>query len=276
MTSEAAKGQVAIALRDAPFQHGPWGEPLSVMRPLFLGSTADLPVLPDSSIQAVAGEASVPLDWSLPMGDLAQTYLFTRVRIQFEKTTAIVENAADRKRYRMQEEEILALRNTMCLWSQIRDFCSTRVGKFVELDEALKMGSSRDHELRDIVECRPASFAVSMLPSYQVEAVEHARAQEEGANMEVEAERLKVREARWTFFQAALLRDQQKLRQIQGAPETLAAAKHWKQMAWRLQQAKAGEKAVKAYMDKYCRTHCVKQKEHAQQLINEYRSFVDP
>lgn len=209
------------------------------------------------------------------MSEDAQGWLFTRIRLQFEKATAILDTPGDKKKYRMAEEELQQLRHIMCLWSQIREFCSTRMTKFSELDNGLLSGATRDHELRDLLDCKPSSFALSMLPSHQREAVELAQAQEQGASLEVEAERLKVREARWNFFLAALERDQKKLRQIDGAPEKIQALKHRKQMQWRMNQAKIGEKTVKAYMDRYCRVHVVKQKEHAQQCINEYRTFVE-
>ena len=92
--------------------------------------------------------------------------------------------------------------------------------------------------------------------------------------MEVEAERVKVRQHRWAFFQQALERDQAKLRQMADAPQKIAAMKHRKQMAWRLSQAKQGEKAVRSYMDKFLRCQTVAKVEHAQQKINEFRSFV--
>ena len=84
-----------------------------------------------------------------------------------------------------------------------------------------------------------------MLPSAQREASEKAQLAEEGACMQVEQERLKVRDARWQYFQAALERDQANWKQICEAPDKLASLKHRKSVQWRIGQAKAGEKAVK-------------------------------
>ena len=52
------------------------------------------------------------------------------------------------------------------------------------------------------------------------------------------------------------------------------ALRHRKQMAWRLIQARNGEKLVKSYMDKFLRADIVPKVELAQQKINEFRSFV--
>ena len=136
-----------------------------------------------------------------------------------------------------------------------------------------RMGNS-NLELRELLEQRPPCFSTSMLSSHQKQALEDVRAAEEGATLEAEAERLKVRDARWTWFQHALERDQAILRQIGSAPEKIQALRHRKQMAWRLIQARNGEKLVKSYMDKFLRADIVPKVELAQQKINEFRSFV--
>ena len=218
-TSERATEQVMISMRDAPFSFGPWGETFSILGWMFLDSTVDLLAVPDCGLVPAVHEATIALDWSLPMTADSQTYLFTRVRMQFEKSTAIIENPADRRRYRLCEEDLMSLRNLMCLWSQIRAFCSTRLGTFSDFDHAITSGNSKDHELREILEQKPARFSLSMLPCAQKHALEEVRAAEEGATLEAETERLKVREARWQWFQAALARDQVLLRQVVAAPE---------------------------------------------------------
>lgn len=269
-----ATQQVMISMKDAPFSFGPWGETFSILSWLFLDSTVDLLAVPDCGLVPAVHEATIALDWSLPMTAESQTYLFTRVRMQFEKSTAIIENPADRRRYRLCEDDLMGLRNLMCLWSQIRAFCSTRLGTFSDFDQAITSGNSKDHELREILDQKPPRFSLSMLPCAQKHALEEVRAAEEGATLEAETERLKVREARWQWFQAALARDQVLLRQVVAAPEKIQAMKHRKQMSWRLVQAKNGEKVVRSYMDKFLHCEIVAKVELAQQKINEYRSFV--
>ena len=115
-----------------------------------------------------------------------------------------------------------------------------------------------------------------MLPSAQKHALEEVRNQEESACMEVEKERLAVRDARWLWFQNALQRDQEKLQLCQDAPKKLEAMKHRKQATWRLEQAKVGERVIKSYKEKFLRTDLVQKPELTQQKINEFRSFVVP
>ena len=121
---------------------------------------------------------------------------------------------------------------------------------------------------------RPTQFGISMLPSAQREALESVRKQEEGQSLEVEKERLAVRDARWAFFQGALARDQEKLNMIQEAPAQIDALRHRKNMQWKLEQARQGEKVIKAYQEKYLRCDLVSQAALVQQKVNEFRSFV--
>ena len=246
------------------------------MKFLFMDSSANLTPIATSDVMPVNNEATITINWALPLNGETQGFLFQRIRKAFERATAIVDNPQDRKRYRMSEEDLFALRNLMCLWFQIRDFCSTRISSFDELDNAICSGSTKDHELQQILDCKPVQFGISMLPSSQREALEAVRQQEEGQNFEVERERLAVRDARWSFFQAALARDQAKLRMIQEAPAKIDSLRHRKRMQWRVEQAKLGEKVIKAYKDKFLRCDLVNKAELAQQKINEFRAYVVP
>ena len=61
LTGDAARAQVLIALKDNPFQYGPWGEPLSMMKPLYLKSVVNLTSIPQTSASLVPleGEATI-------------------------------------------------------------------------------------------------------------------------------------------------------------------------------------------------------------------------
>lgn len=273
-SSEEALAEVEIALKDAPFAFGPWGEQLAGMKILFVGSTSNLCTVPDCGMTPMAGESSIPLNWALPLTGRAQGFLFHRIRKHFESATAIVDDVQDKKKYRMNEDDLLMVRNILVLWDQIRDFCSTRLSNFADLDKGLLGASAKDHELRQLLDERPGSFSCSMLPSAQKEAQETLRKNEDAISMEVEKERLKVRDTRWQYFVAALARDQAILRQVDGAPAKIEALRHRKQVAWRMAQSKIGDKVVRSYMDKYLRCNIVDKVEHAQQLVNEYRAFV--
>lgn len=274
LTSDAAHEEVTVSLRDGPFQFGPWGEQLSILKFIFLESTAGLAPMSACEIAPASNEATITINWALQMDATAQGILFQRIRRTFERATAIIDQPSDRKKYRMGQEELMNLRNMICLWCQIRQFCSTRVANYADLDRAICTGNTKDHELQPVLDSRPAQFGVSMLPCAQKQAMEAIREQEEGASLEVEKERLAVRDARWAFFKNALQRDQDKLQMAQEAPSKLEALKHRKQVAWRLEQAKTGEKVIKSYKDKYFRCDLVTKPELAQQKINEYRSFV--
>ena len=274
LTCEAAHEQVRISLRDGAFQFGPFGEQLSVHKFLFMESTAGLSALPGCEMMPAASEPTVTINWALCMDDISQKILFTRVRKTFERATAIIDQPSDRKKYRMTEEDLYNTHNLVCLWTQIRSFCSSRTSQFEALDGAIGLNNSKDHELQPILDARPQQFAISMLPSAQKEAIDQVRVQEEGAILEVEKEHLAVRDARWSYFKNALQRDQEKLKMVEDAPSKLQALKHRKQIAWRLEQAKVGEKVIKSYCEKFLRCDLVAKQELAQQKINEYRSYV--
>ena len=276
LTCDNAKKEVEISLKDAPFQYGPFGESLSVMKFLFLTSTVQLLCLPNASLVPVNGEESVALDWNLPLGPVAQEILFSRIRTSFEKATTIIENPADRKKYKMGEEELLALRNLVVIYASVRDFLAARMKGFPDFDRMMRTSSMKDQDFREVMDSRPPRFAMSMLPSTQRAALEDAQAREEGQTLEAEKERLKLRETRWAYFKTALERDQKSVKHIQEAPGKVQALRHRKQVAWRLQQAELGEKVVNSFMEKFLRCELVGKMELAQARINEFRTFVVP
>ena len=271
-----AHQEVQRALRDAPFAYGPWEEPLSLVKGIFLDSVASQVQAETQGMTPLANEATIPLDWTLPLKPAAQHMLFKRIRLHFEKSTAIVDDVADKRRYRMSEEDLMSLRNLLCIWSQVSEFCSSRLDGFEKFQEALTSGNSLDAEFADIMLHRPAVFALSFLPRARVAAVDEIKKQEEVITMEAQRQRFEVRDARWKFFIGALARDQEKLRQIQGAPEKLQALRHRKMMAFKMEQAKAGERVIRSYMEQFLRCELVDKMEHGQLKLNEYRSFVAP
>lgn len=275
-TADLAREQVMISLKDHPFAYGPWGEPLAIMKPLFLKSSMQWTSVPQSTLTPLEGETTIPLDWSLQMGEDAQVLLFTRLRLHFDKATAIVSDPQDRRKYRMCESDLLTLRNLACLWDQVKAFLSTRIPNFKELGEMLMAGNAADHELMPVLDQRPAVFAVSFLPSAQQTALDNVKKQEEVVTIEAQKQRLELRDAKWKYFGAALARDQELLRTVQLAPQKLAALRHRKQMAHKLEQARIGERLVNSYLQKYLRSEVVEKVEHGQLKINEFRSFVAP
>ena len=278
LTGDHAREQVCLSLKDGPFAYGPWGEGLSVLKPLFLKSVVNLTSIPQSAASLVPldGEATINLDWALPMDAYCQGVLFQRIRLHFEKSTAIVDESQHRAKYRMNESDLMHLRNLVCVWGQVREFLSTRAPNFSELDSALVKGNTLDHEFAQVLEQRPAQFAASFLPSAQQAAVENIKKHEEVVTLEVQKQRQELRDAKWRYFQAALQRDQEILQTVQAAPKRLDALRHRKQMAWRVEQSQIGERIVKGYLEKHLRCDLVEKVEHGQLKVNEFRSFVIP
>lgn len=79
------------------------------------------------------------------MDESAQEVLFQRIRLHFDKATAIVMESQDRRRYRMNEQDLMNLRNLICLWKQVRDFLKTRVPNFEDLDGSGHRNQDRQH-----------------------------------------------------------------------------------------------------------------------------------
>ena len=73
---------------------------------LFLKSTSPTPFAASAlpGLEAVDGEATVEIDWDLPLVEDGQLLLFTRIQGDFERQTALVEVKA-KKRYRAKEAE---------------------------------------------------------------------------------------------------------------------------------------------------------------------------
>ena len=119
----------------------------------------------DGTIVPAQNEDSFPVNYELPLGEVGQSMLFRRIRLEFVRTTGIVTEVRDKKKYRMKEEALLALRNNMAFWDQVREFCRSRLADFDAFEEALASGSLRDSELAEVLDQCPRVFAVSMLSS---------------------------------------------------------------------------------------------------------------
>lgn len=266
--------EVCISLRDMPFQFGPWGEVLAQYKFLFVGSVVNLNSSQATEAHPAYDEPTVTVDWSLKLSAEAQANLFHRIRLHFDQSTCIVDDVKEKRKYRQSEEDLLMVRNVLALWDQIRDFCSPRLTSFTEMDRALRTNNHKDADLREIIEQRPFQFALSMLPCARAEALKQVKEQEQHATMEVDRQRLEVREARWKFFQTALAKDQAVLQQLKAAPAKLKALRHRKIMQWKHQEAEKGEKIVQNYMSTYLRCELVERMEHAQLQVNEFRALV--
>ena len=75
---------------DIPFNLGGFGEKWAMDESMFLGSKVKLAADPESSLVPLDGEASITVDWSLPLGPLGQKLLYKRSHAQFKKLTPCV------------------------------------------------------------------------------------------------------------------------------------------------------------------------------------------
>ncbi|CAK9060121.1 Uncharacterized protein SCF082_LOCUS31722 [Durusdinium trenchii] len=269
-----ARTVVYESLQDSPFPYGPWGEQLSLMPQLFLQSTAEQSCTGDSALAPLAHEESVSVNWALPLTEWAQTMLFRRIKVAFDRATAIIFDVRDKKKYRMKSEELVSLRNLCSFWSQVRSFCMTRIADFETFEKKLLNGSAMDDQFGEVMTACPRQFATSMMPMFQVQAACDLKRQEETSTMEAEQQRAELRAARWKYFQSALARDQKQLSLVSAAPDKIEKLRHRKEMNFRVEQAKVGEKVVLSFCEKYLRCRLVKQMEHFHEALHEFRSYV--
>ena len=173
---------------------------------LFLGSTATgFSTNQTCGLVALDNEPFMPLDWQLPMNDLAQTILFQRIQSTFERETSLVPTQS-KKKYRLSQENLLILRNLVCLFAQIFPHLETRLSP-PETQKWLREFSTtaqRDEDIKCILESTPPSFALSMLPSSRVVAQQQAQEKEQSICLSVEKQRLDVIDAQWSYFKADL------------------------------------------------------------------------
>ena len=216
------------------------------------------------------------IDWTLKLSEDAQANLFRRMRLHYEQVTAIVDEPKERRKYRQPEEDLLMPRNLLAMWDQVRVFCQARLDGFADFEKSIINTNHRDSDLREIFEQRPFQFAVSMLPTARAQALKEVQEQEQHATMEVERQRLEVRQARWSYFKAGLAKDQATLQQMNAAPAKLQALQHRKVMQWKLQEALKGEKVIQAYASSYLCCDFVEKVEHAQQKVSGFRALVVP
>ena len=92
--------------------------------------------------------------------------------------------------------------------------------------------------------------------------------------MEVETQRVQVRQAKWQFFVKALAQDHLALKQVEAAPQKLAMLQHKKDVAWRQEQSEIGQKAVTSYMNRYLRVIKVDNGDVIKPHVMEYLNYM--
>lgn len=147
-TGKPAYDHVASSGHDFPFGHGPFSETMAGNPQLFLGSKSNL--APDTASHLIpqSSEAHIQLDWSLPLSERAQGWIFARKRANFDRHTVGI--ALDkRKKYRMSDADDSHLRNMVALWDQLEPFCCSRLGvEFVtSVSNNIQVGSLSDDDI---------------------------------------------------------------------------------------------------------------------------------
>ena len=257
---------------DIAFALGPCGESLAQIPWLFVGSTVTLTAEGGEELTPLDGETWISLDWSLPLSPFAHNILFERIKADFETATGLVE-LKSKKRYRAKEPELMVTRNVIALYGQIKDHCGTKIACDT-IESNLRSGNLADDDFAEILRLQPRNFGVSMLPSFKQKMVMEMQEKEASICLEVETSRLEVRNAKWTFFQAALKRDQMQLSTVAAAPAKLAAMQHRLEMRWREEQAASRERAIKAYMEKWLRVQSVEKVERMSKHVADYMRYI--
>lgn len=242
-TCDSAFAVVEASTHDLAFSMGPFGETIASYAFLFLGSTTSgFAPSPQCELQPLENETFFPVNWKLPMDDLGQGILFKRIQVSFNIETAMVA-AQSKKKYRLSEENLKSLRNLCCLFAQLYPHLKTRLPS----EEAEKWlhdfstGSTRDEDVKFILDALPTNLCLSMLPSTRKTAQEQAQQREQAICLTVEKQRLDVVDAQWTFFQSALQRDQLLLEKIRDVPQKISTRLHQKRVKHMAMQAQAGE-----------------------------------
>ncbi|CAJ1438354.1 unnamed protein product [Effrenium voratum] len=273
-TGPATWALVEASQHDQPFNLGPFGEAFAGTASMFVGSTVAGFSILDTELEPLQDEGYISLDWALPLSEAGQFILFQRVVTDFQKASALVD-AASKKKYRKKDEELLQLRNRCALWGQVRDHVAAVSNEsFEQKEKKLAATDFLDDDLEELLNRRPRCFALSMLRSEREGAQELVQRQEEQATIEVESQRLQVRNAKWVFFQKALAQDHLAMKQVDAAPGKLAMLQHKKDVQWRREQGELGRKAVVAYMDRYVRIVKVHQPGLVKPQLVDYVGYI--
>ena len=189
------------------------------------------------------------VDWSLPMSEDAQVIFFKKVRFTFNRATVGIP-VSQRKKYRLNAEQMLQVRNLCCLFAQIWPSLSTKLPP----DESSKIEkafieTAGDDDFAPLLISRPPRIALSMLKSQKEQAARQERQKQDMIHSDLQSQRDAVQSAQWAYFCTALEQDQATLSKISQVPAKVKSKLHAKTVARRQAQAEAGQKAVCGYQD---------------------------
>ena len=250
---EGAKAIVQRSQHNIAFALGPFGETLSGYNFLFKGSKALTQADTTCGLTPLEGEASVDINWSLILGDEGQELLFEHIIERFEVETAVV-SLEKKKKYRAQPDTLWPVRNACALFEQVKPFLQTKLsGDEVGAMKTQMASYSGCRDLQFILDQRPTSLAISMLPSKKNDARKSEEEKEQRKSLHLENKRVEVQASQWAFFKEALSSDQRKLSTVQKAPKKIKELKHLKEVEWLKKQEAQAKQAVQGYTDSFLR-----------------------
>lgn len=242
-TAPEALQVVRASTHDLPFQLGCFGETIAATSWMFLGSTASgFSACATCELKPLEHETFIQINWQLPMSPLAQVVLFEKMKAIFDRETSTIQ-AQSKKKYRLSLDALQNLRNLVCLWAQFHPHLETRVPPQEAAKWRAEMagGTLKDEDFRYVLELRPETLALSMLPSSKAVAQEQAHQREQQICLQVEKQRMDVVDAQWAFFVSALERDHVLMQKVKDVPLRVSTVLHYKHVKQLAQQAKAGE-----------------------------------
>ena len=274
--SDAAWNEVMKSQHDFPFNLGPFGEVFATNFRCFADSVVATHTA-DSTCDLVPmqSETYILIDWKLPLTGYAQTLLTKRMRHDFAGQTSCVP-IASKKKYRKVGDELQSLCNCMALWVQLKPHVETKLPahEVAAWEHALTIGNVKDDDLTYILEARPAMLSLGMLPSQRELAQRAVSDRDQSICVEVESQRLDVRNAKFNYLKTALERDHLTITTAKGLPAKVKIMEHRKGVQARQKQAEKGERAVLGYCNKYLKTIYISKPELAQTEVVTSRSAV--
>lgn len=246
---------------DVSWSLGPFGEVFGTYNFVFLGSSMPFesaPPMEEETPQPLPNEASVSIDWTLPMTESAQALLFKRVLSHWNRTTSSFP-VNMKKKYRLSADELQKTRNTVVLFDQLLPHLQVRMTpeNVKSWQEDIAANSKRDADLQFLFNTRPSRFSLSMFPSEQEVAKKDLWDMEQKKVEAKEEQQAEVDAAQWNFFKGALKRDHDKVEQAQDAPRLVKRKLHSKQVSHRSKLAAEGDAACKGYQDWHAQKTCV-------------------
>lgn len=217
------------------------------------------------------------MDWRLPLTPSGQLQLFKRIYADFDRETGIVP-PSKRAAYRKKDDQVNALRNMICFYTQIRELLGLHMAPpdFMKFENEILETDRTDHELHEVMAAQPLRFAVSMLSSQRKKMSKDLEMREMAACASVERERMEVRRARWQYFATALQKDWDELDKVRNAIRLVKLAARNKEILWRKQMINKGHTAVKLWMDSNMRLLHVPKVELTLRSVNDFKQFLVP